>query len=244
MRLLKFDELDSTNSYVERNAASLRHGDVVTAHTQTAGRGQRGNCWESEPGANITFSMFLQPRIEASLQFSLSSMIALQICHTLEEICGVHCKVKWPNDIYAGSDRKICGILISHSLQGRAINHSVAGAGININQTRFLSDAPNPVSVRMLTGRYHDCEPILIDLAQRIEKNTLLLSDPLYREEVALRYRHMLWRGDDNTYPFRDTSSGEIFHASVESVETAGHLLLRDTTGNLRRFAFKEVAWL
>lgn len=244
MRILHLKEVDSTNSYVERNIASLRHGDVVTAFHQTSGRGQRGNSWESNPGENITFTMLLHPEIEASKQFLLSCMVALKVCEVLEEICHIKCKVKWPNDIYAGDDRKICGILISHSLQGRHINHSIVGIGLNINQTTFLSDAPNPVSARQLTGTLFNCEEILRSLALKIEKGTDSLSSLSYQEKTASDYRRNLWRGDSNLYPFLNTSTGEIFHASVEDIEPMGHLVLRDTEDNILKFAFKEVAWL
>lgn len=244
MRILRLDEVDSTNTYVERHTAELCHGDVVVTDRQTAGRGQRGNSWESEPGENITFTMLLKPRIEATQQFMLSCAVALAVCYTLKEKCDVDCMVKWPNDIYAGADRKICGILISHSLQGKRINHTIAGAGININQQRFLSDAPNPASVWQLTGRRHDCEAILRSLAEKIEKVTDLLSDPSFRTYIKEEYMRRLWRGDGATYPFLETSTGERFDASVVDIEPLGHLLLRDTKGKLRRYAFKEVAWI
>lgn len=244
MRILRLDEVDSTNTYVEQHTADLRHGDVVVTDRQTAGRGQRGNSWESEPGENITFTMLLKPRIEATQQFMLSCAVALAVCDTLKEMCSIDCLVKWPNDIYAGDDRKICGILISHSLQGKHINHTIAGVGININQQRFLSDAPNPASVWQLTGRRHDCETILHSLADKIDKFTDRLSDPSFRTYIKEEYMRRLWRGDGATYPFLETSTGERFDASVVDIEPLGHLLLRYTDGKLRRYAFKEVAWL
>lgn len=243
MRIVRLDEVDSTSSYVESHLEQLRHGDVVVTDRQTAGRGQRGNSWESEPGENITFTMLLNPPIEASQQFLLSCMVALDVCEVLEELCSVKCQVKWPNDIYA-DNRKICGILISHSLQGKRINHTVAGVGININQKLFLSDAPNPVSVWQLTGKRHDCSLILSALASRIEEDTARLAYPDFRFMTKESYMQRLWRGDGALYPFEDTSTGERFHASVDSIEPLGHLILRDTEGRFRRFAFKEVAWL
>lgn len=246
MRLIELREVDSTNSYLERNAHSLEHATAVTAFSQTAGRGQRGNTWESQPGENITFSMLLRPDIEPVRQFALSEAVALQVCDVLRTMCGVECRVKWPNDIYAGADRKICGILISHSLSGRRINHSIAGIGININQRRFLSDAPNPVSVFQLTGRVHDLRPILLALVRGIETATSRLADEEYRRRLHTRYMASLWRGDGAFYPFRDTATGETFRAAVHAVEPSGHLILRTDLPDapLRRYAFKEVSWL
>lgn len=244
MRIIRLEEVDSTNSYVERNFSTLSHGDVVMTRNQKAGRGQRGNSWESEPGENITFTMLLKPSIEASHQFALSSMVALQVCDTLNHLCGIECKVKWPNDIYTCCDRKICGILISHSLQGKNISHSVVGMGININQRRFHSAAPNPVSLFQLTGKRYDCDTILHHLASNIEQESLKLAYSSYREDIMRRYRNNLWRGDGGNYPFLDQITGEKFLASVHDIEPTGHLILLDTQGTKHRYAFKEVQWL
>ena len=60
-RLIALDSVNSTSSYLAGIAETMPHGTVVSAYAQTAGRGQRGNSWESEPGANLTFSMLLRP---------------------------------------------------------------------------------------------------------------------------------------------------------------------------------------
>ena len=152
MEIHSFPTLPSTSTYIADNAASLPSGYVVETPCQTAGRGQRGNSWESEPGKNITFSMIMRmPGFAARRQFRISEAVSLAIIETVVRHTGVACSVKWPNDIYAG-DRKLCGILISHSLAGDTISYSIIGAGININQTCFLSYAPNPVSAAILTG--------------------------------------------------------------------------------------------
>ena len=77
-------------------------------------------------------------------------MIALGACDFISRYVS-GCSVKWPNDIYVG-DRKISGILIEHSIMGRYVGGSLCGIGVNINQERFLSDAPNPVSLFQLIG--------------------------------------------------------------------------------------------
>ena len=66
-------------------------------------------------------------------------------------------EIKWPNDIYYG-DGKLCGILIENRLQGGVIRDSIIGIGLNVNQEVFLSDAPNPVSLRQILGRDTDRE--------------------------------------------------------------------------------------
>ena len=67
----------------------------------------------------------------------------------------VSARIKWPNDIYVG-DRKICGILIENILHGPEVSSSIVGIGLNLNQTEFPPDLPNPVSLSLLTGRSYD----------------------------------------------------------------------------------------
>ena len=47
MKFLKFDEIDSTNNYMKENISSFKNYDIVSAKTQTSGRGRRGNVWLS-----------------------------------------------------------------------------------------------------------------------------------------------------------------------------------------------------
>lgn len=167
MNLRLLESVDSTNNYAKANAASLPSPTMVVAREQTAGRGQRGNSWESEPGANLTFSVFVRlPEFPARRQFAVSEAVALAVADTLG-VFGVQAKVKWPNDIYVG-DRKICGILIEHALMGAELMHTVIGVGINVNQKRFLSPAPNPVSMRQLLGKETPVVAVREEVAARL----------------------------------------------------------------------------
>lgn len=249
MNILHFNTLGSTYTYVAENARAMASDTVVRADYQSAGRGQRGNTWESDAGKNLLMSMLVRmPSFPAAKQFFISEAVSLAIVSTLRERTGVECRVKWPNDIYAG-DRKITGILISHSLRSEesgeaTIAHSVLGVGLNVNQEEFHSDAPNPVSVFQLTGRRHDVEELTRSVAEAIRANL----DRLEQGDLSAmheEYMGALWRGDGADYPFYDVASGERFEASVYAVEPLGHLVLRTSPdGALRRYAFKEVVWL
>ena len=124
MNYLELEETASTNTYATQHAGELADMTMVTARRQSAGRGQRGNSWESEPGRNLTFSLFFRPprSLHPRSQFFISEAVALAIADALAGR-GVEAMVKWPNDIYCG-DRKICGILIEHSLFGDHIRRS------------------------------------------------------------------------------------------------------------------------
>lgn len=241
MNFLNLDRVDSTNSYLARNHRDLPSPLVVTATEQEAGRGQRGNHWESEPGKNLTFSVLLRPEnYPAISQFAISEAFALAVVDALRIECGVEAKVKWPNDIYVG-DRKICGILIEHAVMGRNIMHTIAGAGINLNQKEFHSDAPNPVSVIQITGRLTDIDRMLNRVASEIEKGMARIVSPEGRESVHADFMRMLWRGDGKIYPYHDVASGKEFGAVITDIEPTGHLQLTTPEGERLRYAFKEV---
>ena len=143
-----------------------REFTLVTADYQTAGRGQRGNSWESERGQNLLLALVARPAfLPAAAQFRLSQTVALAVADTVARYTD-DVAVKWPNDVYVG-DRKICGMLIEHDLAGPAIARSVTGIGLNVNQTVFRSSAPNPVSLRQLCGRPLDREEVLCALLRR-----------------------------------------------------------------------------
>lgn len=217
------------------------HGFVLAARRQTAGRGQRGNTWEAEPGANLTFSLMLRPDgIPAARQFEMSMLVSLGIARALDAVLEENdypgrIAVKWPNDIYVGNS-KLCGILIENSLAGSTIGRAIAGIGINVNQRRFLSDAPNPVSLVGLTGRQLPLQPVL----DRVVGAILGEIDNYDGNSEALvaRYRARLWRGA-GVWPFREPG-GDIFEASVAEVAPDGTL----TLSNGRSYAFKEIAFV
>lgn len=242
--------VDSTNSFVRAmlqeegtgqviSANSLPGFTLVVADDQTKGRGQQGNSWETEKGKNLTFSLLCHPDfILASRQWLLSQCMAVAIQQTLSRyVEGV--EVKWPNDIYVG-DRKISGTLIECDLQGKHISNCIIGVGININQTVFLSDAPNPTSLQLLTGKEYDREKILSSLLQHFQHCYALLQEG---REDAIRQLYMqhLYRRE-GFHRYRDVR-GE-FMAEIAEVEPTGHLRLRFENGNVVRYELKEVQFI
>lgn len=243
MRRIILAETSSTNTYAAEKSASLASGTTIVAISQTAGRGQRGNSWESEPGKNLTFTIFFRPEnYPARRQFFISEAFALAIVDTLEEY-GITAKIKWPNDIYAG-DRKICGILIEHAVMGMNILHTIAGAGINVNQREFRSDAPNPVSLYQLLDRESDMESMLSIIEQRFTNRLAALRDEISSQRQHSEFLTSLWRGDGKFYTYRDVSSKRLFEARIIDVRPLGHLVLEEPNGERHQYAFKEVEFI
>lgn len=247
MKLIELAECLSTNSHLASIARECPHGTVVYTRKQTAGRGQRGNSWEAEPGKNITMSMLLRPDgLHPARQFVVSEAVSLAIVDVLtRHLPEMDVKIKWPNDIYVG-DRKICGILIENSITSTGITHSIVGIGLNVNQSVFCSDAPNPVSMRQLTGEEYDLDALIGEFSEEIisEVDAAIDAERLGggTAELERRYFAALWRGDGEYYPYVDNlRGGEHVTAQILAVAPDGILTLRLPSGELRSFAFKEV---
>lgn len=243
--MIWLDETPSTNSYLSSLISTAENPlpdlTAIAAGKQSAGRGQRGNFWEAEPGKNLTLSVLYYPpeTLRPIEQFSISEATALAVADTLADF-GIEAMVKWPNDIYV-EDRKICGILIEHSLIGLTIRHSILGIGLNVNQTRFISDAPNPVSMMQIIGAdTFDIEEVASRLLSHLEKRLSLCATTDNRKILHTDFLKHLWRGDGRYYPFRERATGREFLASIINIEPSGLLLL----SNGGRYAFKEIEFL
>lgn len=186
-------KIDSTSAELHRLAQKAKSNDpqglchdidgtVVAAEYQENGRGQADHLWLSEEGKNLLFSIFLEyspeRTLEAVRQELLTMAASLSVCDFLSDF-GIEAKIKKPNDIYV-ADKKICGMLIENSIQGRQMNWSIVGMGVNINQTEFPENLPNPVSVKQLTGKDMDIEKCLNKLLRHFSvRFDAIWSDPV-----------------------------------------------------------------
>lgn len=241
-RHIKLQSATSTNSYIKQLDAEqpLEHATVVSAVDQTAGRGQRGNSWESEKGKNLTFSVMLKPDfIKIREQFAISEISALAVKDTLDKYCS-DITIKWPNDIYY-KDKKICGMLIENDTCGEYLTKSIPGIGININQEVFRSDAPNPVSLFNITGRTYDTDSILDECMHHLLRRYKEIATPEGREATHNQFLASLYRKGVKA-GFRDCD-GE-FTGTITGVEPYGRLIIEKESGEERRYEFKEVAYI
>jgi len=238
--IISLAETESTNNYAMQLVLDKYHeGTVVLAQYQGRGRGQAGSYWESEAGKNLLMSLILEPKfLEAGKQFYLSMAVSLALVNFLKKnVEGV--KIKWPNDIYV-DDKKIAGILIEQSVKGLFIESSVVGIGLNVNQVRFVSDAPNPVSMKQLTGKEFEIEVILDGLLKEIELwYDLLMQNAFSKIEIA--YLENLFRMNAwHNYRTRD----EEFTARIVGIGEFGQLQLELQSGETRSYLFKEVEFV
>ena len=237
-------EVVSTNSLL---SVLCKEGNIPEFHTiladfQSAGKGQRGNFWESAPNQNLLFSIVLYPTaLKANQQYVFSMMTSLCIVNTLNKYTDGF-TVKWPNDIY-WHHRKICGILIENEINGKYISQSIVGIGLNINQDEFLSDAPNPVSLKQILKTNIDTQEVLQNILQMLVSSYKMLEDNFepFKEIIHRNFLAALYRRE-GFHTYRD-AEGE-FEAEITSVGMDGYLYLKDRSGKNRQYAFKEVEYI
>lgn len=235
------ENLPSTNTYASQilRNIELKEGTIIYTNYQSAGRGYAGNGWESEDGKNLLFSVLLFPAVvNPTDQFIISIAVSLGITDFLERYIPV-CRVKWPNDIYVNSD-KIAGILIENSIMGNILENSVAGIGLNVNQDKFLSSAPNPVSMKIITGTDYDLKDSLTKLASDLDRRyKQVLSEKFsqLREDYTTKlFRLNEWAG------FRDGTG--VFTGRILSVSENGRLQVETKSGSINEYSFKEIEFI
>lgn len=241
--IISLATVDSTNRYMRDEAEELwsRHGHdgfvVVTAEHQTAGRGQRGNVWNSNAGENLLFSILVRPGeiLKVTEQFLLSQTVALALHDTMQHY-GIDVKLKWPNDIYVGKS-KLAGILLELDYAGNSVEQAIIGIGINVNQKEFPIMDRIPVSMKMLKEENFALDGILKTFIDSFEHRYLQLCSG-NRDALAAEYTSLLL-GIKEKRVFNDKDGH--FEGVIKGVEDDGHLLVQRNDGSTGRYAFKEV---
>jgi BirA family transcriptional regulator, biotin operon repressor / biotin---[acetyl-CoA-carboxylase] ligase len=240
-KLYFFENLTSSNTKASDLLKNnkLDEGAVIYTNFQLAGKGQTGNRWESEDGKNLLISIVLFPSlIKPTDQFLISMTISLGICDFLKRYIPV-CSIKWPNDIYVNND-KIAGILIENSLMGDLIENCIAGIGLNINQIKFLGDAPNPVSLSKITGMNFNLDICLSQLTSDLDKRYKELISECYTQ-IRQEYISQLYRVNEWS-DYRDQNG--VFKGRIKSVTDTGKLQVERLAGSIHEYSFKEIDFI
>lgn len=222
---------NSTNSLVKE---MLAKGEwplaerYLYAGYQTAGRGQTGNSWESEANKNVLCSILLPP--DKNLYF-LNIAVSVAIIRLL----GGQYTIKWPNDIYY-NDKKLAGILLENAIVGSEIKYSIAGIGLNVNQTVFVSNAPNPVSLKQITGKEYDIDQLMKDLLEAVDAVLNESEEVIWSEYKAHLYRR------EGYWLFEDKNGA--FEAHIEDVLPTGEIVLRDKNSQVHQYGFKQIKYI
>ena len=239
-KLTILDSVDSSNNYAmgQLQAQKAEHGEAYFALQQTAGKGQRGKHWQSEPAANIMVSIVLETSPLASSDlFYLSMAMALGARDWMAGHAGEETRLKWPNDLY-WRDRKAGGILIENKWAGSEWQFAVVGMGINVNQVVFEESERKPVSLRQITGKTFDLMEEIKALFISLENRWQQLLNGKKGELFAAFNEFLFARGES----CRFRKNNIVFESLVVGVDTNGELLTRDQTD--RSFRVGEVEWL
>ncbi|SMB96778.1 biotin/acetyl-CoA-carboxylase ligase [Hymenobacter roseosalivarius DSM 11622] len=240
-QLIWLPECTSTNTEAQRLNGQNRATDgcVVITDKQTAGRGQRGNRWEAQPGENLTLSVVWRPTfLPAPDQFQLSQAVALAVHDWASGLLGPDpaLRVKWPNDIFFG-EQKLGGILIENTLSGPKIQSSIVGLGLNINQREF--GVATATSLACLTGRQYELPTLAARLLECLEKRYLQLRAG---QVATLRqtYLQVLYRYRE---PCPYEVDGQTVTGRIMGVDEAGQLLV-EIDGQQRHFGLQQIKYL
>lgn len=224
-RFRHFETVSSTNDIaLELARLGEPEGLVITADSQTEGRGRRGRTWHDEPGQSIIMSAILRPAIPASDMPKLSFVSSLAVAEWLGAECGLGCALKWPNDVLIGN-RKLAGILVE--LAGPA---AVAGIGVNVNQRRFPDElAETATSLAIETGQSHDVPALTKSLAGSVFAvyETFLTSG---FEGILADWRKYMWGIGTQV---EVATEGCSLAGVIRGVDPTGALLLEDARGRV-----------
>jgi BirA family transcriptional regulator, biotin operon repressor / biotin---[acetyl-CoA-carboxylase] ligase len=170
--IIVLDQTSSTNDAILQIAApKLKEGLVLFAEHQTAGRGQRGNRWESPAGKGLWFSIFLQPKIDIIKSPQLTTWAAEVISEVIQTEFSLETMIKPPNDIQIDG-RKVAGVLVEMRAQGNAPHLAIAGIGINVNQAAqdFSKELQSrAICLGMALGRQVDRQKFAVNLLRNLD---------------------------------------------------------------------------
>lgn len=240
-----FDSVQSTNTTAQELISSNEpaEGTAIVAHEQLAGKGYSTNSWESEPGSNLLVSFILRPDfLEPYKQFELTKIFSLAVCDTIKHFIPSQKErvtIKWPNDIYV-DEKKISGILTENAIMANTIKYCICGIGINVNQLRFISDAPNPVSLRQITDIVYPLPDILDSLCEQLDKWYGLLKASEHNL-INIHYHENLFKiGVMTCFQTRDGK----FMGTIIKTDELGKLIIEDIQKKIQIFDFKEVSYV
>jgi len=241
-KIVHYFRLDSTNAVALRMAsAGARHGTVVVAEEQTAGRGRFGRTWYSEKSTGIYVSVILRPPLAPSAAPALTLMAGVAAQAAVERATGLVADIRWPNDLLLNG-KKMCGILTEMSAEVDRLHAVVIGIGINVNH-RGIPDELRPIatSLRIEGGKNYSRVQILAALLREIEQQYELL---LREGNQAILGRWTAASSYARGKRVRVLTGSSEFHAVTSGIDPSGALRIRRDDGREESLVAGEIVEL
>ena len=149
MKIIKLEEVDSTNSFAKLNIDSLEDRTIVHALSQTSGRGRLARSWVDLGSGNLFMSFVLKPSNKFNEIYSnITQYLSVALCKVLE-LYNLKPEIKWPNDVLIDG-KKISGILSETIMSGSELKGIVVGIGVNLNaEAEALSSIPDKIATSL-----------------------------------------------------------------------------------------------
>ena len=238
MSIIKLDAIDSTNDYLKQvvREHAVENYTMVLAFDQRKGRGQLNAKWTSEPGKNLTMSLFVNEfdSVDHTV-FDFNVTVALAIVKVLQQLNIPNTSLKWPNDIMADG-KKVGGILIENTFKPNGTFASIIGIGINLNQTNF-ENLPQATSLTCLTGAIYEIESIALKLKESLQFHLQLPIDSIWES-----YLNSLFKINSPS-AFED-KLGNRFMGIIQTVDREGKLLVLLDDDLIHSYEVKEIKML
>lgn len=238
VNIIKLNAISSTNDYLKELATTktIANYTAVMAQFQTSGRGQMGRTWHSDSGKNLITSILIKiTSLKTCNQFYLNMAISLAITAAIELKTKKYFTIKWPNDIMS-DNLKVAGILIENMIAEGTIKHSIAGIGINLNQTYFKG-IPNASSLKNITGKNVSPQNLLKEILAQLPFYINYIENKEF-EVIKNMYLLKLYKFQK---PAMFKANSGVFLGKITDVTSEGKLVIQLENNSIKTFGLKEI---
>ena len=236
-QIFRLDKVDSTNNFAANliEGQLCRNGALILADTQTAGKGQRGSFWESEPGKNLLCSyVYFPDNLSVDFLQELNMCLSISLIKCLKYF-EIDAEIKWPNDILVDG-KKISGILIENNVRAGKVKSMIFGIGLNINQQSFLN--LRATSMALIRGAEFSIDEVSLQLTKEFNHWISFVGGD--HQALKLVYLKKLY-GLEKNHRFK--SQDQEFEGVIVGVNDFGDLEI-NILGEIRSFKNKEISFL
>ncbi|GAE91391.1 biotin operon repressor [Gracilibacillus boraciitolerans JCM 21714] len=218
-----------------------KHGTVIIANRQLAGRGRMEKRWLSDDNGGIWLSMVLRPTIPPHQASQMTLFVAVTLVDTLERLTDQTIQIKWPNDLFING-KKLAGILTEMQAELEAIQYLIIGFGINVNQNinNFSEDIRHKsTSLKIVSSQEWNRTELIQFILQDFEG--------AYQNYLRTGFEPIKQKWLKHAYKFNDSifikTGQEAFYATIKGITDDGALMVCDEQKQDRVIYSAEIYW-